>query len=367
MSALISKRIVLAIPIFFLLAPVASAALININTADSSELQTLSGIGPTKAQAIIDYRNANGDFQKIEDIKNVSGIGDATYNNIKDFITVGTVEPPLESSQADTIYEPESVSTITPSSLTIDIGRDRVGTAGSPMEFEVDIDEGYGRYNTFSWNFGDGMQAGGPAVSHTYDYPGEYTVVLRASLFGKEVVDRVSVKIIDGGLSIVSANTKRIDIKNSSLDEASLFGRALVSHDKTFVFPKDTVIRAGQIIPFSSKATGLNPGSINEVMLITVGDSLGGAPLRERVYEEKMARVDEIRGQIASLQQRKLALMRDQNSLDTSQNLAIEGVQNAGGVEEGEFTQTASAMDSLPKDGSESWFSKLKRFFLRTR
>ena len=62
--------------------------IININTANQSELTTLSGIGDAKAQAIIDYRNTNGYFKSIEDIKNVSGIGDVIFAKIKDYITV---------------------------------------------------------------------------------------------------------------------------------------------------------------------------------------------------------------------------------------------------------------------------------------
>lgn len=61
---------------------------ININTADETTLQTLDGIGEAKAKAIIEYRNKNGDFKTIEDIKNVSGIGDSVYEKIKDNITV---------------------------------------------------------------------------------------------------------------------------------------------------------------------------------------------------------------------------------------------------------------------------------------
>ena len=59
---------------------------ININTADSEELQELSGVGPATAQKIIDYRKENGRFSSIEDIKNVSGIGDKSFEKIKDMI-----------------------------------------------------------------------------------------------------------------------------------------------------------------------------------------------------------------------------------------------------------------------------------------
>ena len=61
---------------------------VNINTASSETLQTLDGIGEAKAKAIIEYRDKNGDFKNIEDIKNVSGIGDSIYEKIKNNITV---------------------------------------------------------------------------------------------------------------------------------------------------------------------------------------------------------------------------------------------------------------------------------------
>ena len=61
---------------------------VNINTASESELDTLSGVGPATAKAIIQYRNQKGPFKSIEDIKNVKGIGDSKFNSIKDGITV---------------------------------------------------------------------------------------------------------------------------------------------------------------------------------------------------------------------------------------------------------------------------------------
>jgi competence protein ComEA len=63
--------------------------LVNINTATLEELDGLPGIGPTTAQKIIDYRTTNGPFAAIEDIMNVSGIGIATFDEIKDLIMAG--------------------------------------------------------------------------------------------------------------------------------------------------------------------------------------------------------------------------------------------------------------------------------------
>jgi competence protein ComEA len=62
---------------------------VDINTASTEELDKLPGIGPSKAQAIVDYRNQHGDFKSVEDIKNVHGIKEGTFSKIKDYITVG--------------------------------------------------------------------------------------------------------------------------------------------------------------------------------------------------------------------------------------------------------------------------------------
>lgn len=60
---------------------------VNINIASIDELMTLTGVGESKAKSIIAYREENGLFKTIEDIKNVSGIGDALFESIKDSIT----------------------------------------------------------------------------------------------------------------------------------------------------------------------------------------------------------------------------------------------------------------------------------------
>lgn len=61
---------------------------ININKATQTELETIPGVGPSTALKIINYREENGKFSSVEDIKNVSGIGDAKYKQMKEYITV---------------------------------------------------------------------------------------------------------------------------------------------------------------------------------------------------------------------------------------------------------------------------------------
>lgn len=62
--------------------------VVNINTADETQLQTLSGIGPSKAKAIITYRTETGLFQTIEDLKKVTGFGEKTFERLQSSITV---------------------------------------------------------------------------------------------------------------------------------------------------------------------------------------------------------------------------------------------------------------------------------------
>ncbi len=61
---------------------------INVNKASESELQELPGIGPAKAAAIIEYRETSGPFNTVEDLKNVSGIGDKTFEKLKELAVV---------------------------------------------------------------------------------------------------------------------------------------------------------------------------------------------------------------------------------------------------------------------------------------
>jgi len=69
-----------------------AAAPVNLNTATAEQLATIPGVGPKMAERIIDYRQKNGGFKKIEDLMNVSGVGEKSFLKMKPLITVAAAK-----------------------------------------------------------------------------------------------------------------------------------------------------------------------------------------------------------------------------------------------------------------------------------
>jgi len=188
--------------------------------------------------------------------------------------------------------------------LNLGVGRQRIGAVGSPMEFRVETNLDYTKYNNFIWNFGDGSQGGGSILSHTYKYPGDYVVILNASFLGKgDAISRVNIKIIDPELSISSADNSRIEIKNNSAYEVNLFGRALVFGDKFYAFIKDTIIRPYQSLSFSSDITGLYPQDLNGVYIAVLGDA-EQPQFKVKIEEQRLSQINYIKKQLSALQEK---------------------------------------------------------------
>ncbi len=364
---------------FFVLAlmPVfasAQASLVNINTAGVVELDTLPGIGPAYAQRIVDYRTTNGPFETKEEIQNVSGIGPTTFADLKDLITVGDVgtssentgvnvnQPANQTGQNEsTHYGATPVTSVSKtSSPSVGAGRDRVGAVGSPLEFKVETGGGSDSYrqSIFNWNFGDGAQGTGPLVTHVYDYPGEYVVVLSANFPEGEAVARVNVRIVEPGITVTLATPERIELKNDSKYETNLFGRALIVGGQAFVFPRDTIIKAGQNISFGSKITKLNPLGANDVEIMILGET-EHSKIVAKIEKQKKEKVAYLENQISVLQQdleRKMASVS---------NLAVQLPSEELVAEE---PLVIEELDPVPQTAlaRTGWLEALKRFFLRT-
>jgi competence protein ComEA len=101
---MMTRILTAAIAVIALSAPVLSAqskapapkpeatatAPVNLNTATAEQLASIPGVGPKMAERIIDYRQKNGGFKKVEDLMNVSGVGEKSFLKMKPLITVGT-------------------------------------------------------------------------------------------------------------------------------------------------------------------------------------------------------------------------------------------------------------------------------------
>ncbi|HEX7606462.1 MAG TPA: helix-hairpin-helix domain-containing protein, partial [Usitatibacter sp.] len=90
------KRIALFFAALLAFAGMAFAA-VNINSATKEQLESLNGIGPVKAQAIVDYRTKNGPFKSLDDVKKVNGVGDATFDKIKGDISLSGTTVPVKA------------------------------------------------------------------------------------------------------------------------------------------------------------------------------------------------------------------------------------------------------------------------------
>ncbi len=298
-----------AVAFYFLLLagvlPVHAASLVNINTADKAALTTLNGIGDSKAQAIIDYRVQHGAFQKIEDIQNVSGIGAATYNNIKDFITVegnssqttaqATSTATTTPTQAQTQTPPANGSS--PPTIAAHIVGDSEVVAGAGSFFSGEA------YNAgrelllggvrYVWNFGDGATAEGRDVAHTYNYPGRYVVELDVAYSFSSAMTRLVVVAgtADVGLRLEADNS--LVVLNRSKDDLDVGLWILTDGTASFYIPEDTIVLAGEGLRFAPGITKV-AGTQNSSLLYPNGAGAAsavasaGSPLRgQRVAAQK--------------------------------------------------------------------------------
>lgn len=269
-------------------------------------------------------------------------------------------------------YDSTVLSVVRPKAVKeFGAGRDRIGSVGSPVEFNVETDEEYNRKYIFKWNFGDGNEGNGDMVTHTYEYPGEYVVVLNTSFPGGQAISRTNVKIIKPEISIVFANTDRIEIKNNSKHEISLFGQVVTSKGASFVFPQDSIIKSGQSISFSSRLTGLSPLNSSDVAMLAIGESARQNNVISKIEEEKTKKMAQIKNEISILQNQLTSIYKQQNLTHSTAGSNVSSEKEPDLLENNKTSLlTASVEGSVSASDSVNtgnWLQIFKHFFLRTR
>lgn len=258
------KKLVL-LSLFLLLTPYSAyAALININTADEALLDTLPGIGPSKATAIIQYRTDHGPFARVEDIQNVSGIGPATYADIALLITVEGTAVPVTTTASTT--EPTASSgggaEFLPPPTTLSVAITPVATTLTevPILFSAVAKGKGGAPNPSArilWSFGDGSTTEGRVVEKTYHYPGTYPVVATAHDGDMRAQALLTISVGSAEVRIAALSGEGITIANDAGTTLDLSGWRLRSGAGTFTFPEGALLLSRTEMLFANNITHL--------------------------------------------------------------------------------------------------------------
>ena len=133
-------------------------------------------------------------------------------------------------------------------------GRERMALIGAPIKFDAKYSTSNISYTpSFKWSFGDGFDAIGKNVTHTYKYAGEYQVVLNGACGEYNSISRTIVKVIAPEISINTLPNGDVEIKNKGKTEINIGNWKVNSREKDFVFPQDTIISAGNKIILSKE------------------------------------------------------------------------------------------------------------------
>jgi len=275
------KMTVLALCFLFLLVPGGFVyALVNINTAGSSELQTLTGIGSSKAEAIIEYRQVNGFFTAIGQIKNVSGIGDVTYENIKNDITIGETseDDTPDSTDEDEEEVVEEKKTRPEVSVYADIQSSVTrAVVGMEIRFEGFKDAAReDRKPSYSWNFGDGTTGKGSVIFHTYAQPGTYVVSLETERYDKRRTDEIVIQVVDSSIAlaqVIPGENGFVELENSTSVRINIEGWVLRNTLDQFVFPEGSYVAPESTVRFATGVLGME-SLVNMELLDSMGQSV---------------------------------------------------------------------------------------------
>jgi hypothetical protein len=157
-----------------------------------------------------------------------------------------------------------SLSTTEHVTITLSKGRDRLASIGSPIGFSTQafFKDGSEANADYRWSMGDGDTENGREITHTYQYPGTYVVVVNATNHDNEAVARMEVTVVKPDLKIVHADSEEIQIENDSDYEQNLGGWELSDGSDDFTFPQDTIILPQSTLIFPESITGVSGDSV---------------------------------------------------------------------------------------------------------
>jgi hypothetical protein len=260
----------------------------------------------------------------------------------------------------------------------ITAGRERMALIGSPIEYDA-------KYNllqkdqcvpTFKWSFGDGFDAIGKNIAHTYKYPGEYQVVLNGNCGEYNSTSRTIVKVVYPNISILGRSNGDIEITNNNKSEINIGNWKVKGGRKDFIFPQDTIISANNKIVLSKEDLGadllidrisLDNPSGGEVAYIDIknGQQTTASFSQAEIIQDSMLAsssnisVTEAENLVREYKE-KLAVNEQQtNNAETIVKSDLTNVSdNSSSSDEGSL-QVASVAESINSSSTKSFWTQL--------
>ena len=225
-----------------------------------------------------------------------------------------------------------------------DAGRKRIAYLNIPLEFRADLSQvpsGAGQAS-YAWSFGDGTASSNKNAEHTYIFSGDYEVVLNAYVGGNDAVSRTRVRVIQPNVSIVDAKFGEggfVKISNNSPYEINVGDWTIGNKAKSFLIPKDTIVREKSSVTFPFIFTGdtssvslLYPGG-------NVASSFGNGFAISDIEKQKL--VAEMDNKLAILKEKILAMRNGEDLSVLATNEGRKGAPAVAGAPTPIFSPTA--------------------------
>lgn len=170
----------------------------------------------------------------------------------------GTAPPTVTAKNSSHSSQEAATISYSKPELEVSAGRPRLGFVGVPLHFEAKArsikNVPLGNVVQSVWSMGDGAQRSGQFISHTYEFPGDYIVVLNSDIGGAGAVSRVNVRIVEPKVSI-SSMPGYIEVSNLDQNELNIGGWIVESEKERFVVAQDTLISSRSSIKIPTTMT----------------------------------------------------------------------------------------------------------------